>query len=306
MKSIAIYSSEPPRGWLPWGAFAPFLCILLVAVPTLLVSLVLERFHLEDAKGDPLGLSGLFAVLIFHFVAMGLVLFAWVLLVERRPLATLGLRGPRKAKRFLLGQGIGMATVTSVVVAIWAAGGLEARGFGPALSSPGALLNIGLLLICFAVQSSVEEIIFRGWLLSAVAVKFNVPIAVVLTSFAFAFLHYSPHQPVLIIMSSLLFSAFTCCWALKSRSIWGVMGWHTGWNWLLATGFELPVTGIDAKQPALLVRMVVRGPDPLTGGAQGPEGSYLCSVFFIGACAFLLWRIWRDRETGGTRAGSAG
>lgn len=296
MKSTAIYSPEPAKGWLPWGAFAPFLCILLVAVPSIPVSLVLEHFHLEDAKGDPLGLSGLFALLIFHFVAMGLALFAWVLLVERRPLATLGLAVQGKTVKFLKGFSIGMATISTVVFAIWAAGGLEAEKFAPALRSPGALLNIGLLLICFAVQSSVEEIVFRGWLLSAVAGKFNIPIAVVLNSLVFAFLHYSPHLPVLVIVSTLLFAVFTCCWVLKTRNIWGVMGWHTGWNWLLATGFELPVTGIDAKQPALLVRMIVRGPDYLTGGAQGPEGSYLCSVFFLGASAFLLWRIRRHRE----------
>ncbi len=295
MKSSAIYSQEPAKGWLPSGAFAPFLCVLLVAVPAVLVGLVLENFQLEDAKGDPLGLSGLFALLIFHFVALGLVVFAWVLLVERRPLATLGLAGPDKAKKFLLGLSIGMATVSAVVVTIWAAGGLEASGFGPALSSPGALLNIGLLLICFAVQSGVEEIVFRGWLLSAVASKFNVPIAVVLNAIVFAFLHYSPNQRVLVIVSSLLFAVFACCWALKARNIWGVMGWHAGWNWLLATGFELPVTGLDAKQPALLVRLIVRGPDYLTGGAQGPEGSFLCSVFFVGAGAFLLYRMKRNR-----------
>lgn len=295
MKSSAIYSQEPAKGWLPSGAFAPFLCVLLVAVPAVLVGLVLENFQLEDAKGDPLGLSGLFALLIFHFVALGLVVFAWVLLVERRPLATLGLAGPDKAKKFLLGLSIGMATVSAVVVTIWAAGGLEARGFGPALNSPGALLNIGLLLVCFAVQSSVEEIVFRGWLMSVIAVKFNIPSAVVLTSLAFSFLHFSPHQPLLVTLGTLLFSVFACLWALKAKSIWGVMGWHSGWNWLLATGFELPVTGIDAKQPALLVHLVARGPDFLTGGAQGPEGSYLCSVFFVGAGAFLLYRMKRNR-----------
>ncbi len=296
MRPSAIYSTEPAKGWLPWGAFAPFLGVLLVAVPTVSVDFALEHFRLENAKGDPLGLTGLFAFLIFPFVALGLVVFAWVLLVERRPLATIGLAGPKRAKNLLIGLSIGMATVSAVVGAIWTAGGLEAREFGPALSSPSALLNIGLLLVCFAVQSSVEEIVFRGWLLSAVAGKFNVPIAIVLNAIVFAFLHYSPHQPVLVIVSSLLFAVFACCWALKARNIWGVMGWHAGWNWLLATGFELPVTGIDAKQPALLVRMLVRGPNDLTGGAQGPEGSYLCSVFFVCASAFLLYRMKRNRE----------
>ena len=34
MRSIALYSPEPAKGWLPWGALAPFLCILIVALPT--------------------------------------------------------------------------------------------------------------------------------------------------------------------------------------------------------------------------------------------------------------------------------
>jgi membrane protease YdiL (CAAX protease family) len=296
MKSSAIYSAEPAKGWLPWGAFAPFLGVLLVAVPTVSVDFALEHFQLEDAKGDPLGLTGLIAFLIFPFVALGLVVFAWVLLVERRPLATIGLAGPHRAKKFLLGLSIGMATVLAVTVAIWAAGGFEAKEYGRAFGSSSALMNLGILLACFTLQSSVEEVVFRGWLLSVTAVKFNIPSAVVLTSLAFSFLHYSPHQPFLVTLGTLLFSVFACLWALKAKSIWGVMGWHSGWNWLLATGFELPVTGLDAKQPALLVHLVPRGPGFLTGGAQGPEGSYLCSLFFVGASALLLWRMKRKRE----------
>ena len=75
------------------------------------------------------------------------------------------------------------------------------------------------------------------------------------------------------------------------------MGWHAGWNWLLATGFELPVTGIDAQLPALLVALQPSGVDALTGGAEGPEGSYLCSVFFILAIA----RIGARRTGRGSR-----
>ncbi|MBY0566549.1 MAG: hypothetical protein K2P70_04525 [Hyphomonadaceae bacterium] len=71
----------------------------------------------------------------------------------------------------------------------------------------------------------------------------------------------------------------------------GVMGWHVGWNWLLATGFELPVTGLDAGVSALLVKLVPDGPDILTGGSQGPEGSVVCLTFFVGAIATLLWRL---------------
>jgi hypothetical protein len=68
------------------------------------------------------------------------------------------------------------------------------------------------------------------------------------------------------------------------------MGWHAGWNWLLAVGFEVPVTGLDAKMPALLVKLVPQGSAYLTGGTQGPEGSVLCGLFFVVGTAVLLLR----------------
>jgi len=71
------------------------------------------------------------------------------------------------------------------------------------------------------------------------------------------------------------------------------MGWHTGWNWLLGFGFELPVTGLNTHMPALIARFVPIGPDYLTGGAQGAEGSVGCSVILLIAIGFTAMRARR-------------
>jgi membrane protease YdiL (CAAX protease family) len=92
-------------------------------------------------------------------------------------------------------------------------------------------------------------------MLSAVARKFNLPWAIGLSSFIFCLLHYNPGLNWLVILNLVLFSLFACAWVLRKNSLWGIMGWHAGWNWLLATGFELPVTGLDLKLPALLVAL---------------------------------------------------
>jgi membrane protease YdiL (CAAX protease family) len=144
------------------------------------------------------------------------------------------------------------------------------------------------LLLAFVVQASVEEIVFRGWMLSAIARKFNVIVAVVLSSALFTLLHYAPGQLWFVTLNVFLFAVFACAWGLRAGNIWGVMGWHAGWNWLLSIGFELPVTGIDVKLPALLVALTPQGPVHLTGGAQGPEGSMLCGFFFLAAAVGLL------------------
>jgi membrane protease YdiL (CAAX protease family) len=279
---------------LPWGALAPFLCLVLVLVSDVTGSLVLERFHLVDARGRPLGFAGFLLFLLVGFTLMGLVFLSWIRLVERRPIATIGLGGRHRLRTFLAGHAIGLATISAVVAAIGASGGFAADGYGKAFGSWTALASIGALLVCFAVQSSVEEIVFRGWLLSGVARKLGVPIAVLLTSAVFTLLHYGPKQHWATTTSNFLFSVFTCAWALRAGSIWGVMGWHSGWNWLLAVGFELPVTGLDAGVPALLVKLVPRGSVLLNGGTQGPEGSLWCNAFFVAGTAFLLWRSRRQ------------
>lgn len=106
-------------------------------------------------------------------------------------------------------------------------------------------------------------------MLSAIAAKFGVVVAIALSSLTFLLLHYDPHASVLFAINVILFAVFASCWALSTRYIWGVMGWHAGWNWLLATGFELRVTGLDAHLPALLVKLnpeSSRLPDRRPGG----------------------------------------
>jgi hypothetical protein len=287
MTRIALFSPEPARGWLPWAWLAPILLVLFNAVPVVAMDGWMQARRWSAPSGEPIGLAGLHALLWIGFAPTLLLVLAWVRWVERRSLASIGLTGGMPLKTFLRGLAIGFATITLVVCAIWAAGGMSAAGIGPAWRSGPGLLQIALLLPAFVFQSSVEEIMFRGWLLSTLARRSNVAVAVLLVSLTFALLHYSPHQPLRVVASSLLFSLFACAWVLRTGNIWGAMGWHAGWNWLLATGFELPVTGLDAHLPALLVALSPHGVDALTGGAQGPEGSVLCSVFFVLGIAWM-------------------
>jgi len=288
MKQQAIYSADPARGWLPWGALVPFLAVVLVVLPDFPLSLLLTRWRLVDAHDTPIGLRGYYAFLLLSFGLIALAVWAWVHFVERRSLASIGLV-PRKAKSLLTGLAVGVGTSSAIVAGIWIAGGARADGFARAFSTPINLVHMTLLLACFTFQSSVEEIVFRGWLLSGMARKLNVPIAVVVTSVVFTFLHFGPRVHWLFLVNVFLFSVFACFWSLRSGNVWGVMGWHGAWNWLLGVGFETPVTGLDLKLPALIVRMIPSGPALLTGGAEGPEGSIFCTAVLVVGIACLAW-----------------
>ena len=108
---------------------------------------------------------------------------------------------------------------------------------GSAIRSPVALGSIAILLVCFALQSSMEELLFRGWMLSAIAAKFGLVVAVVLSSLAFNLMHFDSRANWIFVTNVFLFAVFASCWAIRTGNVWGVMGWHGGWNWLLAVGF---------------------------------------------------------------------
>ena len=283
-----LYSPETPRGWIPWGALAPFLLLAFVIATALIGDWLISGFVSIDYKGNPLDPAALVAFTLVPFGLLLLVLLAWVRFVERRSLESIGFRGERKWREFLSGHGMGLAGISGIVAVIWVSGGFVLTARAPVFSQPGFLAPIVLLLLTFALQSGTEEILFRGWLLSVLSKKFNIPIAVVVSSAFFSLLHFGPGQHWLVTTGTFLFGLFACAWVLRTRNVLGIMGWHAGWNWLLAVGFGLPITGIDVGIPGLLAELQPSGPDWLTGGAQGPEASVVCLVYFGVGIGWLL------------------
>ncbi len=295
MKPVEIFAGAG-RGRVPWVWVTPILGIVFVVASGLGIELEMEARGLQDTQGRPIGRQGILAFLLLTFLALGATVLAWTRWIERRPLGAIGLTRERAGKRFAFGLLVGVLTSGGLVAAIWLAGGFTVVRFAPAFASADALAYIAVLLACFAVQSSVEEVLFRGWMLSALARRTHVITAVVIVSAVFTLLHLSRGQPPLVTLSTFLFSVFACSWVLRSRHLWSAMGWHSAWNWLIGVGFEIPITGLDLKVPALVAKLESIGPDALTGGPDGPEGSWLCVALFLAATALLTAprrRLWR-------------
>ncbi|MBV9993453.1 MAG: CPBP family intramembrane metalloprotease [Alphaproteobacteria bacterium] len=291
MTARLLYSSDTAKGWRPWGLLVPFLAIVFVVLTGLGPEIALGNAGLLDASDNPKGLLGFAAFLFIPFALLGLVVLAWVRFVERRSVASIGLAPERATGTFLIGHLTGTAMASAIVAGIWLAGGFKIGAIAPALLSPGALAGIAVLGACFAVQSSVEELLFRGWMLSAASAKLGIVLAIVLSCAVFVLLHFEHGAKPLVYANTLLFALFACAWALRRGHIWGVMGWHAGWNWILAVGFASRVTGLDTHMPALIAQTTESGPVWLTGGGQGPEGSVVCTAaLLLGIAWFALQR----------------
>jgi len=299
-----IFSDEPAKGWIVPSLAAPFLCVFILIISMLPGDLSLLNLGITDVKGEPQSPLGFFLMLV-SFSALALAVAAWVRWVEKRSLASVGLCGEHGLRKFLVGLGVGIAMMGAIVAAIALSGGYRVGDLFPAFVSPAAVGWIFLLLAGFAVQASAEEFVFRGWLFSAVMRRWNMTAAFILSSAAFTLVHFSPRATLSEVVMTFTFALFACAWVRRSNSIWGVMGWHVGWNWFGGTGFDVPITGLDTHLPALVVKMVPVGPAWLNGGGDGPEGSVFTFVLLAAGVLILMLRT-RPRQPDGKVVGVTG
>lgn len=80
---------------------------------------------------------------------------------------------------------------------------------------------------------------------------------------------------------------------LLTRRLWAPVAMHFSWNWLLGPVMGVPVSG--TASPSLL-QTRIEGPEWLTGGAFGAEGSVIDMFAGAAISGFILWRFYRQRK----------
>jgi len=221
--------------------------------------------------------------LVSSFAGVYFLLWTWVRRVEKRPFKSMGLRAPNKLSAFGWGLFIGAGMFSLAVGALWAMG--DYRLVAPPRLNFGAII----ILVGWLVQGSAEELLFRGWILPALAARYRVWVGVLLSAVMFAAMHsLNPNLNVIAMLNLFLFGVFTALFALKQETVWGVFGIHAVWNWVQGNVFGLPVSGMPATGDTLLA-LVETGADWLTGGAFGPEGGVAVSaVLGVGIVLLLV------------------
>ncbi len=224
------------------------------------------------------GAGGFATELIALFLPITILIWVWRRGVERGDIASLGLEPFRGLFRFARGFAIGFSMFSVVV------GGLRLLGMMELDPSPMAttgLSAIGALVIVLGgwiVQATTEEIVARGWLMSTIAARANVPLAIVGSSLLFALLHVlNANVSILAMINIMLVGLFLAVYSIAEGGIWGVAGLHTAWNFAQANVFGLEVSG-NAVRVGTLWDLQEAGPGVMTGDLFGPEAGLVASL----------------------------
>ncbi|HIC95560.1 TPA: CPBP family intramembrane metalloprotease [Candidatus Bipolaricaulota bacterium] len=257
------------------------LCYLLLL---LLSPLLLALFPgLETA--DPADLRNL---LLDGFFLLPLLLISWLLAryIDHRPFASLGLGlTPSWEKELFLGFSLGIAMGATFLSIGLLSGVVRLVGRGEATWRDLAILILGFLL-----AAGFEEILFHGYPFQALIEGIGVYPALFVISIVFSLFHHL--NPYLNLIGSINIGLAGLLLALgyvRTRALWLPIGLHFSWN-LFQILFSFPVSGLRFLDGPFQADL--QGPELLSGGGFGPEGSLIATAVFAGAIAFLALSPW--------------
>jgi uncharacterized protein len=183
-----------------------------------------------------------FGLILLHFLF-------WTKVVERRPLTSIGLFRGGSAGKYVNGLVYGvlfalLVNLIAVVASLHFGFSMPAMFLGDApIMRPDLLFFVAMIIPAVLLQGGTEEVVFRGWMLSALSARTSITLAVLVSGLAFGLFHVDrfvldPAFAAIFISSTVVMGAFLGVWAVKAGSIMGPMGFHGAYNALLfVSGF---------------------------------------------------------------------
>jgi membrane protease YdiL (CAAX protease family) len=135
-----------------------------------------------------------------------------------------------------------------------------------------AVLMLGVALF--------EEFSIRGYLQFTVGRSIGFWHAAVLLSFMFAVedLLSPGRRDVLRFASSIAFGLLFCLTLLRTGSLWFAVGLHAAFGWAMVFLYGMATPLSPPRPDGAVLHPLVEGPDWLTGGKYGTDGSVLALV----------------------------
>jgi len=219
-------------------------------------------------------------------VVLSAILPAFVMaLIEGRPFGDFGL--PRRTafrRNFWVGTLWGFAWLTVLMLALRIAGVFS---FGRLALNGASILKFGFYyVVYFLLTGFFEEFMVRGYSQWVLAKGMHFWPAAALLSAGFGALHGgNPGESKIGLVAAGLIGFFFCLTLRRTGDLWWAVGFHMSWDWGESYLYSVPDSG--GMLPGHLLNSSFHGPEWLTGGSVGPEGSLL--VFAVIVAMWVLF-----------------
>ena len=229
---------------------------------------------------------------LFSFVIILFLFMFWVKFIEKNDLSSLGFVKSNWLKYLAWGVMISLVQM-GVIALIYQGSGIGTFELNE-LSLEPILFILGLFPF-WLLQGGTEEVATRGWLLTRIAARTNLPLAIAISSSLFGILHMgNAGVTFLSVLNMILDGVLAGLLFIYTDSIWLVVAQHGTWNYVQGNllGFQVSGTGADAS---IFSFTMGSGPDWLTGGTFGAEGSIITTLVLL-VSLVIVYRLGERKE----------
>ena len=205
--------------------------------------------------------------------------------MEKRPLDDYGIPLQRALGiRFWEGSVWGFAMLSAILLVLRVSGHFQIDSVS--LNGSAVFRYALAWAASFLAVSISEEFGFRGYWLFSFSRRMRFWRAALLISTLFGAGHIpNPGENALGILQVVEFGLLLCLTLQRTGNLWFAVGFHAAWDWAETFFYGTPDSGFLGA--GRLLNTSFHGPNWLTGGSAGPEGSII-AIFILLLCALLI------------------
>lgn len=277
-ETMQLIAARAPKAW-----WTPILVALLAFSASGALALVLVATILgEPSNFKTSSISGTLTAL-FGFVLALMFLIAYNKFINKRSLRALGFKKEHAISSYLAGFAAGAILVCAVLSIGYLFGAFEIR-----LTQHINPILVLASLLGFAIQSMTEEVICRSYLQQSVAIKTNMLTGILISAIFFTLAHVTnPGMSLVPLLNLFIFGLVFSFFYAVSDNVWFVSAAHSAWNFVMAVGFGIQVSG--NRFITSIAETQVSGSELINGGSFGLEGSLITTAIGIVLIAYLSY-----------------
>ena len=260
MKSVDLLKNKGVMNFTP-------LFLLIIAYS--FIQGILFEYVFKDLVG-----YSIISVLCSYIFSAGILLF-FVKYFEKTTFDYFGFSKENNVLAIKAGLGLAIFSVVGVVVIL-----LISNNISLTLSNNFKIGTIIILIILVLIQGFLEEIVFRGYLMTRLAAKKGKWIAIILSSlFYLVFRMSNPTTSKLDLINIFLISIVMSLLYWYFDNILVIAIFHAFWNCVSGVILGFNISGIRVSDSLFAVK-AISDKQILIGGSYGIEGSIIATVFF--------------------------
>lgn len=227
--------------------------------------------------------------MLFANAAMILLTMLFCKVIQKRKMRSLGFRKEGMLKEYGIGLVVGFAIFTIAVLLCVITGSLKLGASGNFALCTWILFGLG-----YMIQGMAEEVLCRSYLMTSIARRYPMWVAVILNALFFAALHLGNSGiSFLAFVNLALFGVFASVYFIKRGNIWGIGAIHSIWNFVQGNFYGIKVSGMDTSC-SVFASTMTEGRDLINGGAFGLEGGLAVTIVLVAGTLFLLTKPAKD------------